>query len=270
MKAVTSRQDSILLQNDINALEEWSRIWLLRFHPKKCHVLTLGKFDNIRHAHPYQLGDTVLEHVFSEKDLGVIFDSDLSFEEHILAQVRKANSMVGLIKRSFFHLSPSLFRQLYTTFVRPHLEYAQVVWSPKLRKHSKLLEGVQRRATRIVETCKNHPYTRRLEQIGIPTLEYRRAVNDMVEVYKHLHLYDKTTVPERFSPRTRPSRNHSFELERVFAKDGLRGAQTNSFYFRSIKQWNAYPRKVVESPSIAVFKRRLDFTWQHKKYIIYL
>ena len=114
-------------------------------------------------------GDTVLEHVFSEKDLGVIFDSDLSFEEHILVQVRKANSIVGLIKRSFFHLSPSLFRQLYTTFVRPHLEYVQVVWSPKLCKHSKLLEGVQRRATLIVDACKNHPYTRRLEQIGIPT-----------------------------------------------------------------------------------------------------
>ena len=155
LNAVTSRKDSILLQNDINAPEEWSRIWLLRFHPKKCHVLTLGKFNNIRHAHPYQLGDTVLEHVFSKKDLGFIFDSNLSFEEHILAQVRKANSMVGLIKRSFFHLSLSLVRQLYTTFVRPHMEYAQVVWSPKLRKHSKLLEDVQRRATRIVETCKN-------------------------------------------------------------------------------------------------------------------
>ena len=142
--------------------KEWSKIWLLRFHPKKCHVLTLGKFDNIRHAHPYQLGDTVLEHVFSEKDLRVIFESNLSFEEHILVQVRKANSMVGLIIKRFFHLSPLLFRQLYTTFVRPRLEYAQVVWSPKLRKNSKLLEGVQRRATRIAETCKNHPYTRRL------------------------------------------------------------------------------------------------------------
>ena len=163
LKAVTSLQDSILLQNDINALEEWSKIWLFRFHPKKCHVLALRKVDNIRHVHPYQLGDTVLEHVFSEKDLGVIFDSDLSFEEHLLAQVRKANSMVGLRKRSFFHLSPSLFRQLYTIFVRPHLEYAQIVWSQKLRKHSKLLEGVQRRATRTVDTCKNHPYTRRLE-----------------------------------------------------------------------------------------------------------
>ena len=61
---------------------------------------TIGKFDNIRHAHPYLLGDTVLEHVFTEKDVGLIYDSNLSFEEHILAQVRKAYSMVGLTKRS--------------------------------------------------------------------------------------------------------------------------------------------------------------------------
>ena len=146
IKSITSLEDSILLQNDINALEKWSKTWLLNFHPNKCNVLTLGKFENISHSHDYRLGDTTLEHVFSEKDLGVIIDSNLSFEEHILAQVRKANSL-------------SLFRQLYTSFVRPHLEYAQVIWSPKLRKHSKLLEDVQRRATRIVESCKNRSYT---------------------------------------------------------------------------------------------------------------
>ena len=86
----------------------------------------------------------MLDHVFSEKDFEVIFESDLSFEEHIFNQVKKTNSMVGLIKRSFLHLTPDLFRQLYITFVRPHLEYAQVVWFPKLRKRSKLLEDVQR------------------------------------------------------------------------------------------------------------------------------
>ena len=209
----------------------------------------------------------MLDHVFSEKDLGVIFDSDLSFEEHIFNQVKKANSMVGLIKRSFFHLTPDLFRQLYITFVRPHLEYAQVIWSPKLQKHSKLLEGVQRRATRIVEACKHQPYSNRLQRIGIPTLEYRRSVGDMVEVYKHLHFYDSTTVPSKFVPRTRPSRNHEFELKRAFAKDGLRGVQTNSFYYRSIKHWNELPRDVVSSPSIAVFKKRIDIAWQNKRFI---
>ena len=40
-----------LLQNNINALEEWSKIWLLWFHRKKSHVLTLGKFENIKRSH---------------------------------------------------------------------------------------------------------------------------------------------------------------------------------------------------------------------------
>ena len=56
-------------------------------------MLTLGKFDNIKHAHSYKLGNKVLDLVSSEKDLGE-FDSDLSFEEHIFNQVKKENSMV--------------------------------------------------------------------------------------------------------------------------------------------------------------------------------
>ena len=267
LKRIKNKQDSLELQSDIEAMDDWTTRWILRFHPGKCHVLTLGKFENIKYAHTYKLGDTVLDHVCSEKDLGVTFDNDLSFEKHLFNQVKKANSMVGLIKRSFFHLTPDLFRELYVTFVRPHLEYAQVIWSPKLRKHSELLEGVQRRATRIVEACKHQPYSNRLQQIGIPTLEYRRSVGDMVEVFKHLHFYSSTTVPNKFVARTRPSRNHEFELKRLFAKDGLRGVQTNFFYYRSIKHWNALPREVVNSPSIAVFKKRIDIAWQNKRFI---
>ena len=75
---------------NVEALDGWTTRWILRFHPGKCHVLTLGKFDNIKHAHSYKVGNKVLDHVFSEKDLGVIFDSDLSFEEHIFNQVKKS------------------------------------------------------------------------------------------------------------------------------------------------------------------------------------
>ena len=183
--------DSKKLQTDIDALEKWSNDWLLRFLPDKCNVLTLGKFDHIPHAFAYHLGNQILEHVFSEKDLGVTIDSELTFEEHIMNQIKKANSIVGLIKRSFVYLTPHLFKKLFTSFVRPHLEYGQVIWSPKLRKHANLVENVQRRATKIVSTCRNLSYEARLEQIGIPTIEYRRKVGDMIEIFKHLHLRPK-------------------------------------------------------------------------------
>ena len=36
-----------------------------------------------------------------EKDLGVIFDTTLKFDLHIESMIKKANSMLGLIKRNF-------------------------------------------------------------------------------------------------------------------------------------------------------------------------
>ena len=101
LKRVQRIEDSLVLQDDINSLERWSKDWLLRFNLDKCHILTLGKHQNITHAQPYQLNSHELEHVFEEKDLGVILDPELKFEEHIAAKVKKANSMMGLIRRSF-------------------------------------------------------------------------------------------------------------------------------------------------------------------------
>ncbi|XP_066913249.1 uncharacterized protein [Clytia hemisphaerica] len=151
-KEVNCIEDSVSLQNDIDTLVEWSKDWLLQFHPEKCHVLTLGKIGNIKHAHPYSLDGRQLEHVFEEKDLGILIDSELTFEEHIAKQVKKANAILGIINRGFVNMSTSTFRTLYCTFVRPHLEYAQSVWSPFLRKHVNLIEGVQRRATKLVHS----------------------------------------------------------------------------------------------------------------------
>ena len=261
VKEITSIEDSLIIQQDINELENWSRKWLLRFHPDKCHVLTLGKFWNIIHAHPYSLDGNQLEHVFLEKDLGVLIDSDINFEEHISKQVKKANSILGVIRRGFEDLCPSTFYTLYTTFVRPHLEYAQSVWSPRLRKHVNLLEGVQRRATRMVRCLRNLTYEERLRKLGLPSLEFRRHFGDMVQIYKHLHFYDKNTIVNKFVRRTRPHRKHDYELIPNFSDDGLRGVQTKLFYYRCIPVWNQLSKDVVNAKSIKAFKKELTQAW---------
>ena len=87
---ITGQDDSIKLQKDIDKLEEWSKVWQLRFNHEKCHVLTLGKFDNSVHAHRYKVYDNEIEHVPEEKDLGITIDSELKFEEHIVRKVKIA------------------------------------------------------------------------------------------------------------------------------------------------------------------------------------
>ena len=71
--------------------------------------------------------------------------------------------------------------------MRPHLEYAQAVWSHHLKKNINILENVQIRATKIVDGLANLDYPERLKKLGLPTLVFRRARGDIIEVFKHLH-----------------------------------------------------------------------------------
>ena len=38
---ITSKNDAVDLQSDITKLEKWADEWMMKFHPGKCHVLTL-------------------------------------------------------------------------------------------------------------------------------------------------------------------------------------------------------------------------------------
>ena len=263
LRCITSMEDSVRLQRDIHELEDWSAKWLLHFNTAKCHVLTLGRIEDILHTHNYELYNKLLDHVFEETDLGVTIDSEVKFEEHISKKVNKANSIVGLIRRSFTHLDGYLFKRLYTTFVRPHLEYAQAVWSPISQKLIDMLENVQKRATKMVDGYANLDYQERLRKLDLPTLVYRRARGDMIEVYKHFHAYDQDLIPDIFQRQSYGIRKHGYQLVWRNPKDGVRGPQTNSFYYRILEVWNDLPAAVVSAPTINKFKEELDDAWKN-------
>ena len=101
----------------------------------------------------------------------------------------KANSILGLIHRSFQHMDNEMLIHLYKALVRPHVEYASSVWSPFKLRDIKLI-GVQRRATRLSRDLRNEPYNIRLTTLGLPTLQFRRERADMLQVFKILNGYE--------------------------------------------------------------------------------
>ena len=267
-KEIRSLEDSITLQDDLNKMEQWSKDWLLSFHPDKCKVLSFGKHENLPHAYPYSLGGQILEHIDAEKDLGVLVDELMTFKEHIYTKVKKAQSMMGLIRRVFAHLGPLTFRPIYTAMVRSHLEYAQAVWSPHLKTLSNIIEDVQIRATKLVEGCGHLSYEERLTKLKLPTLIYRRRRGAMIEIWKHFKSYDKAAIPERFklAPRAELSRQHPLQLVVHKPQDGSRGVQSNSLYFLGVSAWNRLPKEVVMSKTINSFKNQLDNHWKNHMY----
>ena len=77
------------------------------------------------------------------------------------------------------------------------------------------IEKVQRRATKLVQECKNLPYEERLKTLGLPTLTYRRKRADIIEVFKIMNGYDKINKDIFFNKcRNLNTRGHSLKLEK--------------------------------------------------------
>ena len=142
------------------------------------------------------MGGQVLQASSSEKDLGVQIDNELKFEEHIQAKTSKARQIWGMIRRSFTYIDTETFPLLFKALVRPHIEYANCVWSPRFRYQIDDIERVQRSATKQVPGLQKMTYSERLKMLKLPTLEHRRRRGDLIETFKIVHqLYDEGAVP---------------------------------------------------------------------------
>ena len=156
----------------------------MEFHPKKCKVLHFGRKNE---EHSYTIGGNMIKPTNHDKDLGVTVSDTLNWSEHIANSTKKANRMIGIIKRTFSHMNKDIFLSLYRTFIRRHLEYCPEVWSPYLIKDTSVLEKVQRRATKLVPECRHLSYEERLDYLGLFPLIDRRLRGDMITTYKILN-----------------------------------------------------------------------------------
>ena len=80
-------------------------------------------------------------------------------------------------------MDEDMLKILYKSLIRPHVEYANCIWNPVLKKDADLIEKVQRRATKLVPHLRKKSYSERLKHLKLPTLAYRRLRGDLIQVY---------------------------------------------------------------------------------------
>ena len=256
------------LQTDIDKSFEWSQIWQLPFNSEKCKVMHIGyKNPQNNYTIPNLFAQSVtLDKVTNEKDLGITFNEKLDFSTHMSTIVKKANQMLGLVKRTFENIEPKAFITLYKAMVRSHLEYANCIWRPYKKGEIQSIEKVQRRATKCINELSNMTYTDRLQTLNLPTLEYRRQRGDMIQTYKIIHKLDDIDAHDLFAFHTDlRTRGHSLKLNIPSCNLNSR---KYSFSVRVVPEWNSLPEEVVTAPTINTFKNRLDKFWANKKYVL--
>ena len=147
-------------------------------------------------THPSQQS-TVLRRVSTLKYLRVWISSDLSWSTHVTNVCKNTRRLIGLLHCWFYHYSSQdTQKQLYTSYIRPHLEYTVPAWDPHLQSHINALESLQKIAWKLCTKKWNTDYKNLLELSGFPTLAPRRTNLKLCFLYRVLHnpsLY--TTAP---------------------------------------------------------------------------
>lgn len=240
------------LQDDLQAVENWCREWLLPLNTSKCQVLHLGR-NNPKLT--YVIDGQCLTPVDHHNDLGIVVSHDLSWSQHVASIVAKSKQMTHMIQRSFRGCSLETSRMLYCSYVRPLMEYAGPVWCPSLRSDQLLLESVQRWNTRIPFGRIRPDYHDRLRLMNLQTFEDRRNRGDLIVTYRALNGFFGVNLDHLYMRSSTQLRGHAFKL----AKENFRTTQRQTFLpNRVFEVWNRLPHSVVGALTVNSFKNRLD------------
>ncbi|CAG9121479.1 unnamed protein product [Plutella xylostella] len=210
-KTVNNAADATSLQEDLVRLDAYCADNKLDLNVTKCLIISFSR-KRSPYEFDYRIRSQKLARVYSTRDLGVIFDSRFTFDEHIDSVVGKACRALGFVMRSSKPFkSMKTVKLLFCAYVRSHLEYASQVWNPRYAVYINRIERIQRKFTRYLGfkfKVPYRPYEHRCERFHLLPLELRRSVADVIFVLKvargeidcpQLLQLIKLRVPERLT-----------------------------------------------------------------------
>ena len=147
--------------------------------------------------------------------------------------------------------------------VRSLLEYGNVAWGPFYKEDAKLVEKVQRRATKVVPELKKLTYEDRQRRLNLPSLQHRRRRGDMIFAYKIMTGKVNLEPMKIFTMANRTMRSHQYKIQKTKI---TKFVSANAFSNRIVKDWNILPSKIIMSQTTDNFKNKLDDLWKDEMF----
>ena len=248
------------MNDDLIKLRNWCFNNSLLLNPDKTQLIVYGSRQMISKLQDFRLtllGKELLP-VDSVKDLGVVFDSKLSFNDHIIKTPSSCMSALGQISRVKHIFRKDILVTTINSLVFSKLYYCSSVWSNTSARNIRKLQGVQDFAARIVSG------TRKFDHVS-PALKDLR----WIPVKSHLYLRDAILafksmtgqVPNYLSSNFISRGNKSGRTTRSSSQLNIPLFKTKSgqrsFYYRTVTLWNALKPHFKLSESLIIFKRKM-------------
>ena len=269
-REILSEYDCITLNRDIQAMTDWAMRNLMIFHPKKCKILSVSHnvflhFLPFQTIFPYEMNNTLLDHVTSENDLGLLVHQDLNWSIQQASIISKALCQFNLLRRTcHFVKNRHKKRTLYLTIIRSLFEHCSPIWCPTLEAITNKFEPFQKRCIKWILNEQNLSYSqfdyfKKLYDLKIMPLSYKFTFTDLVLFYKICNDLVPITLPDYVIKRTNTRSSDDgilFGLETQYATSS-KSIFTHSFFPRCISHWNTLPIGIRKAANYNEFHSKL-------------
>ena len=167
------------LKRDINELSRWSNTWKIKLNAKKTFCLTITRSDE-----PLMVlnmnGEPIIN-VTSHKHLGVSMEYNLKWNVHISDIINRAETRLAILRAYSGKFNRETLLLLYTCYIRPIIEYGDLIWFNLTEQDSERLEDLNRLGIRISIGAKagtSHSFL--YEESGLDTLSSRRKNHQLI------------------------------------------------------------------------------------------
>ena len=247
------------LNSDLDKITRWAALWLVTFNPTKSESFLVSRKVN-RPVHPPLFVQNIqIEEVECHKHLGVFLSNDCSWHKHITYIKEKAWCRINVMRKLKFKLDRKSLETIFIAFIRPLLEYADVIWDNCTQYEKDELEKIQVEAARIATgTTKLISLTNLYKEICWEKLQKRCDDLKLTLFYKmHNNLtpnYLSSLIPQQVEAISRYNLRNAQDIRNIRTRTSL---YYNSFLPSTLRQWNDLSSETRQSTSLNSFKRLL-------------
>ena len=251
------------LNRDLSTIKDWAFQWKMSFNPDPSKQASEVVFSRKRSPtdHPILVfNESTVVKTPIQKHLGLFLDNKLTFDHHINEKITKATKGISLIKRLHRYLPRKSLLCIYKSYVRPHLDYADVIYDqPHNDFFCRKIESVQYNAAlAITGAIKGSSRERLYQELGLESLSDRRWYHRQIYFFKII-----SGISPNYLHAMLPMKQFSRNQERG---NLFRNFRTNTEYYKNsffpycVDEWNKLGPCLKNVQSIKQFKTSLlDF-----------
>lgn len=259
------------LDSDLASISVWADRWLVNFSPTKTEAMLISNKTDEDSIPDITFQGSIIKNVSFHKHLGVYLSSNLKWAKHIDYLCDVACKKLWALKRLKYILDRKSLETIYLYFIRPSLEYADVLWAGVYENETLKLNAIEIEAMRCVTGATARSNIAKLwEDSGWASLSERRDIHCLLSLFKILMGpgpgYLKALIPQTVGERTHYPLRTQENLSTPFTRLDI---FKRSFIPRSLNLWNNLDLSIRQSASIVIFKNKISPVANVKKHFYY-